>query len=163
SVYAPQVVQAARGSAAVRIREVTVDAAGNCIVQGTLATQERLNPSPRDLVWMRLSLASGPIDLYGRLEREWALASAEWRFRAVGGSFGPDVAAQLKAAEGAPLTDVPFEHLPMLSSPCDLYALGVLAVRALLVNASTPLPVALDELFSLAKQLAVGEGDEMPL
>jgi len=44
-----------------------------------------------------------------------------------------------------PIGNTPFEILSLLSTPVDLYALGVLGVRSLLVNPRTPLPVVLDE------------------
>jgi hypothetical protein len=53
--------------------------------------------------------------------------------------------------------------VPLLSSPCDLYALGVLAVRTLLVDADTTLAVALDEVLSLARQVAAEHKAEVPL
>ena len=57
-------------------------------------------------------------------------------------------------AAGFRLQNIPFEVVPLLSTPCDLYSLGVLAVRTMLVDAGTPLPLALDELLSLARQVA---------
>ena len=63
-------------------------------------------------------------------------------------------AEKLNQAAGVPIPDVMFEVLPMLSTPCDLYSLGVLAVRTLLVNAGTTLPVAIDEVMSLASAAA---------
>jgi hypothetical protein len=59
----------------------------------------------------------------------------------------------LQRAEGVPLPDVTFEVVPVLGTPCDLYALGVLAVRALLVDGDTTLAVALDEVLSLAREV----------
>jgi hypothetical protein len=41
--------------------------------------------------------------------------------------------------------------VPLLSTPCDLYAFGVLAVRTFLVNPQTTLAVALDDVLSLAR------------
>jgi hypothetical protein len=52
------------------------------------------------------------------------------------------------------VADTAFEIIPLLSSPCDLYSLAVLAIRTLLVNNQTTLPVALDEMLSLARQVA---------
>jgi hypothetical protein len=59
----------------------------------------------------------------------------------------------LRAAEGVPMTEIPFEIIPLLSSPCDLYSLAVLALRILLVDASNSMPVVLDETLSLARQI----------
>jgi hypothetical protein len=53
--------------------------------------------------------------------------------------------------------------VPLLSTPCDLYSLAVLAVRALLVDQETTLAVALDEILSLARQLAAEHQPDVPL
>jgi hypothetical protein len=71
--------------------------------------------------------------------------------------------AALREAEGVPFSNVPFETLPLLSTPCDLYALGVLAVRTLLVDEEVSLPVALDEVLSLARQVAAAHDGTTPL
>jgi hypothetical protein len=155
SVYRPASAgQPVRGRGTVRIRQVLPEAGRATIVEGTFATQERFAAARYDLLWLRLNLACGRVDLYGQLEQASALAAGEWRFRTVGQRFGEDVVSALSAAEGVPMGETPFEIVPLLSSPCDLYSLGVLAVRALLVNRATTLPVALDEVLSLARQIA---------
>jgi hypothetical protein len=152
SIYFPgSATSEAAGRGMVRIRRVLDDQRDHIIIEGTLATQERVAAATQDLLWLRVNLRAGRVDLYGRVERDTALAAGEWRFRTVGQSFPSDVIAQLKEAEGVPLNDTPFEVIPLLSTPCDLYALGVLAARTLLVDAETSLPVALDELMSLAR------------
>ncbi|HUS92321.1 MAG TPA: hypothetical protein VM389_08615 [Phycisphaerae bacterium] len=155
SVYQPESAgQAVRGRGTVRIRQVLPEGGGGTIVEGTLATQERFEVARYDLIWLRLNLASGRVDLYGQLEQASALAAGEWRFRTVGQRFGEDAVAALRSAEGVPIAETAFEIIPLLSSPCDLYGLAVLAVRTLLVNSQTALPVALDETLSLARQVA---------
>jgi hypothetical protein len=62
-----------------------------------------------------------------------------------------------------PVADTPFEIVPLLSSPCDMYALAVLAIRTLLVNKQTTLPVALDETLSLARRVAQGHDESVAL
>lgn len=54
------------------------------------------------------------------------------------------------------MPDVPFEVVPLLSSPCDLYSLAVMAIRILLVDDTTTLAVALDETLSLLRQISAG-------
>jgi hypothetical protein len=54
----------------------------------------------------------------------------------------------------------PYEIWPLLSSPCDLYSLGVMAVRILLANSQTNLPVVLDDILSLSRHLGKDAGDE---
>jgi hypothetical protein len=69
----------------------------------------------------------------------------------------------LQASEGVSFARSPFEVVPLLSSPCDLYSLGVLAVRALLVDEKTTLAIALDEVLSLARQVATEHKADVPL
>lgn len=95
------------------------------------------------------------MDLYAYLDPESALATGEIRFRTVGQRLEEGQIAALKAAAGVPLSNTPFEVVPLLSTPCDLYSLGVLAVRTLLVDNQTKLPKALDDMLSLAHQVAV--------
>ena len=160
SVYRPASAgQTARGRGTVRIRQVLAEATGGTIVEGTFATQERFKAARYDLIWLRLNLTSGRVDLYGQLEQASALAAGEWRFRTVGQRFGEETVSALRSAEGVPITETPFEIIPLLSSPCDLYALAVLMLRTLLVNKETTLPVVVDEALSLARQVAA-EYDE---
>jgi hypothetical protein len=53
------------------------------------------------------------------------------------------------------MSEVPFEIIPSLSTPCDLYSLAVLAVRILFVDNTNSLPVVLDEMLSLMRQIEV--------
>jgi hypothetical protein len=56
-----------------------------------------------------------------------------------------------------------FEVIPILGSPVDLYSLGVLATRLLLVNGEASLPVAMDEILSLAREVANQHDPQSPL
>ena len=164
SVYRPQHAGApVRGRGTVRIRQVLPDAANRTILEGTFVTQERIEAGHMDLIWLRLNPGQGRVDLYAYLEPEAALAAGEWRFRTVGQRFDDHVAASLRAAEGVPIHNTHFEIVPLLSTPCDLYSLGVLAVRTLLVDNATTLPVALDEVLSLARQVGVNADGSVEL
>lgn len=157
SIYKPSFGQPVQGRGSVRIRQVLPAGPGSSavILEGTLVSNERLDAAGRDLMWFRLSVAGTALEVYARLEKATALAAGEWRFRSVPLSPAPAVLNVLKTEEGFGGNDVPFEHLPLLATPFDLYSLGVLAVRTLLFNARTSLPVALDEAMSLARQVAV--------
>ncbi len=155
--------RASQGRGTVRIREVLTERGEESVLEGTLATDERLAASKNDLVWLRVNLKAGRLDLYARLDTKAAMAAGEFRFRTVPQKLGADAAEQLRAAKGVPLTETPFEVIPLVSSPADLYSLGVLAVRTLLVDPRTSLPVALDELMSLARQLGAGHDAKVPL
>lgn len=155
SIYRPTIAaQPISGRCTLRIRQVLPDVGGATVLEGTFVTQERLDATRNDLVWMRIPLGAGPVNLYARMEAQTAMASGEYRFRTIAQGFSPEVTNQLKAAAGVPIGNTSFEMLPLLSTPVDLYALGVMAVRTLLVNPATTLPVALDEMLSLARQLA---------
>ncbi len=155
--------RASQGRGTVRIREVLSERGDETVLEGTLASDERINASRNDLVWLRLNLKSGRVDLYARLDTKAAMAAGEFRFRTVAQKLGSDTGEQLRSAKGVPLTETPFEVIPLVSTPADLYSLGVLAVRTLLVDPRTSLPVALDEMLSLARQLASGYDTNVPL
>lgn len=164
SIYHPEGLNVSlQSSGAVRIRKVLPPDQGRTLLEGTLVMQERVNVSPHDLLWIRLPLPSGRVDLYGHLYTTDGLAQGEARFRTVAQVLPPDVVNALRAAEGVSFARSPFEVVPLLSTPCDLYSLGVLAVRTFLVNPQNTLAVALDEVLSLARQVATEHNAETPL
>jgi hypothetical protein len=157
SVYRPLATSLpARGRASLRIRKVVADSPEVVTVEGTLATQERLELNRSDLVFLQLGLPSAHLCLHAHLAADSALAGDEYRFRTVSHHFLPDQVRDLRDAEGVPMSDVLFEVVPLLSSPCDLYSLAVLALRILLVDRGTSLPVVVDEMLSLAREVQVG-------
>ncbi|HUO10727.1 MAG TPA: hypothetical protein VM008_20670 [Phycisphaerae bacterium] len=167
NVYQPESVsKPASGRGTLRIRKVLSEAAG-MILEGTLITQERLGegggPTRNDLIWLRVPVGSGRIDLYGHVEKEPALAAGEWRFRTERQKLPEPVLAQLKAGEGVPIPETLFDMIPLLSGPVDLYSLAVLGARALLVNHDTTLAIVADELLSLARQVALEHNANAPL
>ncbi len=161
SVYRPAAGVAARGRGVLRIRRVFDEPRRGAIVEGTFQPREDIAVDRHDLVWFRINLKDTAMDLYATLEQDRALAYGEWRFRTVGQRLGEPRKAELSAAEGAPLQNIPFEVFPFLSSPCDLYALAVIGVRTLLVNSRSRLAVALDELTSLAREAGKDGGGEL--
>lgn len=164
SIYLPEGLSVStQGMSSVRIRKVLPPDQGRTVLEGTLVSQEALAVSPHDLLWIRLPLPGGRLDLYGHLYAAEGLAQGEVRFRTVPQQLSDAEVAALKAAEGVSFARSPFEVVPLLSSPCDLYSLGVLAVRMLLVDDKTTLAVALDEVLSLARQVAAEHKPDAPL
>jgi hypothetical protein len=164
SIYLPEGLSATiQGTGNVRLRKVLPPDQDRTILEGTLVTEERLSNSPNDLVWIRLPLPTGRIDLYGHLYTAEGLAQGEARFRTVPQRLPESVVAALRAAEGVAFARSAFEIVPLLSTPCDLYSLGVLAIRALLVDEENTLAVALDEVLSLARQVATEPAGDVPL
>ncbi|MBV8225629.1 MAG: hypothetical protein JO232_10620 [Verrucomicrobia bacterium] len=164
SIYRPQARNLPeRGLAMVRIRKVLAPAQQGTSLEATLATDERLNVARSDLIHVRLPISGSRVDLYGNVDESEALAQGETRFRTVPQPFPESVRRDLEAFTGAPLSRVNYELLPLLSSPCDMYALGVLAVRVLLVDDENSLPIALDETLSLAREVALDHQRELTL
>ncbi len=163
SIYRPAAGGApVRGRGTVRIRRTLTEGRKGVIVEGTLQSQENVPADTHDLAWLRLGLGDSVIDLYATVTEDSALAAGEWRFRTVGQMLPEKAVHDLKSAEGVPLQSVPFEVLAIRSTPCDLFSLAVIAVQALLVDKDTTLPIALDEVISLAREAAVA-GDSTPL
>jgi hypothetical protein len=156
SIYRPQTRDLpGPGSATVRIRKIFPPTPDGTSLEATLATDERLNVAASDLIHVRLPIASGRTDLYGRVDESEALAKGETRFRTIPQMLSEPIQNSLEQLAGAPIGNASFEILPLLTSPCDMYALGVLAVRILLVDDENTLAIALDEMLSLARQIAI--------
>lgn len=158
SIYLPEGLDAGvDGEGTVRVRKLLPPESGRMVLEGTLVTETKLNVSPHDLMWLRLPVGGSRVDLYGHVYASEGMAQGEVRFRTLPQRISETDAKAVRAAEGLSFSRVPFEFVPMLSSPCDLYSLGVLAVRLFLTNEAAPLPVALDELISLGRQAAGGQ------
>lgn len=159
SIYQPAEVGAGiQGTCTVRVRQNFKEPNG-VVVEGTLVLSEPGGISPRDLFWIRLPLPTGRIDLYGHLYAADGRATGELRFRTLPLQLPAATQAALKSAEGIPLARTPFESVPLLSTACDLYSLGVLAIQTLLVNDTTSLAVALDEVLGLARRIPADTKD----
>jgi len=155
SVYRPQTLTAlAAGEGELRIRKMLDPGPEGISIEATLATDERLAITGSDLIHIRLGLPVGRVDLYGYADESAALAKGETRVRTLPQRLPDSVMTALGQATGTPIRTAHFEILPLLASPCDMYAAGVIAARILLVDEENTLSVAVDELLSLAQQLA---------
>jgi hypothetical protein len=130
-----------------------------------MVLQERAAVSAHDLLWIRLPLSAPArrVDLYGHIYATESLAQGEVRFRTVPQRLDAAVVADLQKSAGVAFARSPFEVVPLLSSPCDLYAMGALAVRTLLVDHENTLAIALDEMLSFARQLGTEHAADVPL
>ena len=168
SVYrASTVDEPAAGYGSLRVREVRDDARGTVLV-GTFTAQERIGAAQSDLIWLRLNLGAGPVDVYANLEPDRApgakpLAVGEWRIRTLPHALPEAVIKALRAPQGYSFGKVYYQLLPLLSTPCDVYSLGVLAVRTLFVTPKNPLSFAWDEAMSLAAQVAAQHAADVPV
>jgi len=154
SIYLPEGAgQTVQSTGTVRLRKVLPPENGLTVIEGTLVFQDRITVSQNDLLWIRLTVQNNRVDLYGHLYSSEGLAHGEARFRTVRQKLPEATVAALRAAEGVSFARTAFDVVPLMSSPTDLYSLGVLATRTLLVNEETTLAVAVDEMLSLARQL----------
>ncbi|OAM90488.1 hypothetical protein OH491_02030 [Termitidicoccus mucosus] len=154
SVYRPSFMgQPIRGQGTVRVRRVFADTGERTCIDATLVTHERVGHSASDILWLRLPLTGRVVDLFGRLDTGEGLASGEARFRTIPQDLDPAVDEALRATEGAVFPDTPFETIPLLSSPADLYSLGILGALLLTVNSGNTLGVAADDMIGFARKL----------
>ena len=156
SIYRPLTSSSpVSATGAVRIRNILAQKDETVVLEGTISTQERIDISQTDLLWIQLTLSSGRVVFFANLTE--GVVQGERRFRTIPQKLPEHVGLAIRTAEGVRFPNVPFETLPMRSSPADLYALAVLAVRILLVNDENTLAIALDEIQSLAQAVVSNE------
>jgi hypothetical protein len=163
SIYRPQTLHPLMtGEGVFRIRKILPPVPEGSCIEATLASDERLEIAGSDLIHIRLGLPIGRVDLYGHADESEALARGETRIRTLPQKLPHDALAALDQVTGTPVRTAQFEILPMLASPCDMYAVGALAARILLVDEENPLSVAIDELLSLARELSIKYAEGCP-
>lgn len=164
SIYKPEAMtESLQSTGSLRLRKLRDIGQGEVILEGTLATNERIEASKSDLVFIRIPLQSQSHEVFAEVSAEDGLAQGELRFTTLGQAVSPDTRDALLACEGVPLPRVPFELMPVMRTPCDVYSLAVIGVELLLVNSTTTLPVALDESLSLAREVAMMEDKQAPI
>jgi len=163
SVYRPQAMtESIQSRGSLRLRKVRDIGKGEVVLEGTMATSEKLDASKSDLVYIRIPLGSDVFPVFAQISAEEGLAMGEVRFTTLGQPVSPDMRDALIACEGVPLPRVPFELMPIMRTPCDVYSLAVIGAEMLLVNSTNTLPVALDESLSLARQVALEGNADQP-
>ena len=135
----------------VQIRNVTMETDG-VVLEGTLVAEDYLGLDPHDLLWFKLPLGDSRIEFHAHVYKSDTGSPREARFRTVPAKFSDSVVDSLKRAAGTRFPKSPYEIWPLLSSPCDLFSLGVMAVRIFLANSQNNLPIILDEILSLARR-----------
>ncbi|HEX3625672.1 MAG TPA: hypothetical protein VH280_09620 [Verrucomicrobiae bacterium] len=139
------------GIASAQVREVQMSG-DRVVLEGTLVAEDFLAADPHDLLWFKLPLGEERLELYGHLHKSEA-GPREARFRTLPAVLSEAVVAKLKGSAGVRFSKAPYEIRPLLSSPGDLFSLGVMGVRILLANNMKNLPVLLDEVLSLARRI----------
>lgn len=129
---------------------------GGLAFDGILRTMGKIPPlSSLDLIRIQLPVGNRRIGILGRLATEPAAARGEIRFRSVPRVFEESAFAMLKSL--GTFGRVAFEVLPVVSTQCDLYALGVMGARIFLTQglneSNGQLREVLDRLITLAHGL----------
>jgi len=154
SIYRPEELTRPRGGIArVRMRAVLPPSRDGVVVDATITTPEALRVDLNELIELRLPLVDGAVHLVGYLDPKVAMAPGEAAFRSLPLQLSAEETAALSAAAGFNFTHVPMEVQVPLSSPCDVYSLGVLVLQFLFAGGHVTLPEAKDSLFSLAAHL----------
>lgn len=133
------------------------------VIEATLKIEDKIAGGARDFVWVRFGLGAGRVDLFGMVDRTKKKAPSEVAFRSVPTRLDKAVEEELRTNLGVVIHDVNYQLAQLLSSPGDLFSLAMLSIRALLVNADQPLPVAFDEIGTLAQHLAADYDPSRPL
>lgn len=140
------------GIASAQVRDVHISA-DRVVLEGTLVAEDYLAADPHDLLWFKLPLGEERLEFYGHIFKSDGGGPREARFRTLPAMLSDAVVAKLKASAGVRFSKAPYEIRPFLSSPCDLYSLGVIGVRILLANSQKNLAVLLDDVLSLARRV----------
>src|ERR1041385_6152243 len=152
SIFLPEGLGAhSFGMGTVRLRNV-VQESGGLVLEGTLVAEDYLGLDPHDLLWFKLPLAEERLEFYAHVYTSEAVGPKEARFRTVPARLSESVTATLKKSLIS-LSKAPYEIWPLLSSPCDLHSLGILAIRILLANGKSNLPVIVDDVQGLARHV----------
>jgi hypothetical protein len=146
----------------VQIRNVLAETDG-LVLEGTLVAEDYLGLDPHDLLWFKLPLGEERLDFYAHVYKTDGGGPREARFRTVPTRLPDPAVAALKRTAGTRFPKSPYEVWPLMSSPCDLYSLGVLATRILLAPGQSDLPVILDEILSLARRLGEAAREKQDL
>jgi hypothetical protein len=150
------------GIGSVRIRNVITETEGT-VLEGTLVAEDYLGLDSHDLLWFKLSVGEQRLEFFAHVYTSEAVGPREARFRTVPTQLAEAVTGHLQRAAGTVFARSPYEIWPLLSSPCDMYSLGVMAVRILLANNQSNLPVVLDEVVGLARHLGKAKPGEASL
>ncbi|MDB6079293.1 MAG: hypothetical protein JWO82_3040 [Akkermansiaceae bacterium] len=151
SVYrAERLAAATEGQARVRVRKITPpDDGGLSVIEGTLQTDESLQASRKDLLELDLRLAKGKrFKVYGNFVAQRPTAG-ENRFLSLPLAVPPDVIEELERGGMQFSERVDFRVLPRLGATCDLFSMGILAVRTLLCGPNRLLAELVDDLLGL--------------
>ena len=162
SIYrSPHAANETRGLARVRIRKISEpDDQGLVVMEGTLLSEEAIHAGRLDLLGMEWVLPrGGRLHLYAKIEGKNPEFDGEYRFSTLQTTLPTDLRDGFDGIKKNLGTDrVEFHLLPRLGTPCDLYSLGVIALR-LLLHHPEGVAASLDDLLSLTRQYRMRHGN----
>ena len=142
-----------RGRRKVSLTSVSPEVAGLVVIEGTFIPDQRLEEAEDGLAWMRFTLGDKGVSLYALADTRGVAEGAEIAFRSLA------CGSRLPSPPGSSPRWVRRRRMPSMNSclrsarRADLYALGVLAIRTLILNDATDLPSAIAAFGELAVQL----------
>lgn len=163
SEYSPVSSAGMEAEGRLRVRTVSGDAAGTK-VEATLETDFKLALGAGDLLRLSFGLAGRRVVLTCKWEPSPTKARNELLVTSLPEAIPEASRAELAAAsKGKTIPGVGVDVLQMLGTSCDLYAVGVIGMRLLLVDGSHPLGVTIDDIKSLAARLGEMNDRSAPL
>jgi hypothetical protein len=150
------------GYGSLRIRQLFAIPENRTGMELTFVTDERLGLLESDIVHFVLPITGLRLDIFARKISNENVTLGETRLRSVGQRFSTELCERLTNAVGPLFKRVEFEVLPCCSSVNDLYSLAILAMRTLLVDNEATLPIVVDELTQLARQIAQSYSEKEP-
>ncbi|MDQ7013593.1 MAG: hypothetical protein Q9O74_06805 [Planctomycetota bacterium] len=140
-------------SMAVRIKRVVGIEAGRVSIEGTVLPREPIRTGGSTLATVPLAVPGGRMEFHAFLTLSDALSQGEFGFTSLPLQVTDAEESELRRLEGVEVGDVAVVLSPSLSSPADLHALGVLALRALVADSAESLGTAVVTAMSLAREL----------
>jgi hypothetical protein len=143
----------------VSIRRVAAADAGRHVMDGTIRTDEPLIFSEQDLLGMEIPFQTPTgimrLPVHARLSEEQGRSAGEYSFRSLAFHIPESLVAALTKTDrfAATFHRVPFEIIPMLSTPIDLYSLAIISLRILVGNSRNNLGDVVDRVESLISHL----------
>ncbi len=159
SIYHPEGFQFQRDSRGDFKCRTALAAAEGTIIEGTLSVQDSQPVSRQDLIWLRVPLADSRLELFGHIDATRG-TRGELVFRSVPQTLAATDVEMMRQHFKFPRCS--YEIIPLTSSPFDLYSLGVLSVRSLLVNRQQSFNEAVDSILSLARAAGEAYAADLP-
>jgi hypothetical protein len=135
---------------------------GRVVIAGALATESELALRREDVLAFSLPLPEGALVVHAALDPSGAEPGRR-RFRSFPVAAPPSLLREGRDLSGVVFRDTEIRLIPTFAAPFDLYALAVIAVRALLVNSSAPIGPALESVLTLARRAAASHATDEPL